>query len=180
MRITVTAVSCSGMHTFSNPNAASILLIAGIGVDGDVHSGEKMKASSRAKANSFVPNLRQVHLMHAEFHDELNAMGFCVSAGQMGENITTRGLDLLSLPRGARLHIGKSAIVEVTGLRKPCSQINTFQAGLLKACLGKDEQGQVLFKPGVMGTVVAGGDVKAGDEIMVELPAKPHCHLEEV
>jgi len=173
----VIAVSRSPTHTFSKPNAQSIQLITGIGIEGDAHSGEKVKHRSRVKANPEQPNLRQVHLIHAELHDELNAQGFNVSAGQMGENVTTRGVDLLHLPKGTRLHLGESAIVEITGLRNPCAQIEAFQSGLLKACLDKDEQGNVIRKTGVMSIVIAGGEVRPGAEIRVELPPGLHQPL---
>jgi MOSC domain-containing protein YiiM len=121
-----------------------------------------------------------VHLIHAELHDELRAAGFAVSAGQMGENVTTRGVDLLGLPTGARLHLGSTATVEVTGLRNPCAQLDRIQAGLMAATLGRDARGKVLRKAGVMGIVLAGGEVRPGDPIRVELPPPPHRPLEPV
>jgi MOSC domain-containing protein YiiM len=126
------------------------------------------------------PNLRQVHLIHAELHDELHARGFAVSAGQMGENITTRGIDLLGLPTGAELHIGKTAVVEVTGLRNPCDQLDDFQKGLMKAVLDKDEQGNLIRKAGVMGIVLVDGEVYVNDRIHIELPPEPHEVLKPV
>src|SRR5579883_456613 len=128
---TVIAVSCSPRHTFSKPNQESIRLLAGLGVEGDAHMGETVKHRSRVKRDPTQPNLRQVHLIHAELHDELNASGFSVVAGQMGENVTTRGIDLLALPTGTRLHLGDTAVVEVTGLRNPCYQLDNFQPGLM-------------------------------------------------
>jgi MOSC domain-containing protein YiiM len=177
---TVLAVSRSATHTFSKPNENSIHLITGIGIEGDAHSGEKVKHRSRVKANPNQPNLRQVHLIHAELHAELSAKGFSVAAGQLGENVTTRGVDLLHLPKGARLYLGATAIVEITGLRNPCAQIENFQSGLLKACLAKDEQGHVIRKTGVMGIVIAGGEVKPGDTVRVEFPVGPPQPLEVV
>ncbi len=176
----ITAVSRSADYTFSKPNQGSIQLIAGLGVEGDAHMGEKVKHRSRIKRNPDAPNLRQVHLMHSELHDEFRTKGFDVSAGQLGENITTRGVDLLNLPKGTRLHLGQSAIVEVTGLRDPCSQIENFQSGLLKACVEKDEQGNIIRKAGVMSIVLAGGEVFPNDSIRVELPPEPHQKLEVV
>jgi MOSC domain-containing protein YiiM len=126
------------------------------------------------------PNLRQVHLIHAELHDELQSAGFAVSAGQMGENITTRDVDLLGLPASARLHLGGAAVVEVTGLRNPCAQLDRIQPGLMAATLGRDEQGNLIRKAGVMGIVLAGGEVQPGDPIRVELPPQPHRSLEPV
>src|SRR6476659_1686821 len=136
MDAAVVAVSSSPRHTFSKPLQLSIRLLAGLGVDGDAHMGETVKHRSRVARDPTQPKLRQVHLMHAELHDELNAAGFAVSAGQMGENITTRGVDLLALPARTRIHLGESAIVEITGLRNPCVQIDRFQTGLMAAVLG--------------------------------------------
>jgi MOSC domain-containing protein YiiM len=124
--------------------------------------------------------LRQVHLIHAELHDELRGRGFRVEPGAMGENITTRGVDLLALPVNARLHIGAAAIVEVKGLRNPCGQLNGLQDGLMEATLDKDVDGKLIRKAGVMGIVVAGGEVRPGDAIIVELPPGPHARLEPV
>lgn len=177
---TVEAVSRSPRHSFSKATQLYIRLLAGLGVEGDAHAGVTVKHLHRVAKDPTQPNLRQVHLMHAELHEELRAAGFNVGAGEMGENITTRGIDILALPRGTRLHIGTSAVVEVTGLRNPCVQIDRFQAGLMKACLARDENGDLVRKSGVMGIVVTGGDVHAGDAIAVELPAGPHVPLEAV
>ncbi len=125
-------------------------------------------------------NLRQVHLIHAELHDELRAAGFALSPGEMGENITTRGIDLLGLPSGTRLRLGASVVVEVTGLRNPCGQLDGLQQGLMAATLGRDEHGKLIRKAGVMGIVIVGGAVRAGDAIIVELPALPHRSLKPV
>jgi MOSC domain-containing protein YiiM len=176
----ITAVSQSPGHTFSKPNQNKIVLLEGLGVEGDAHMGETVKHRSRVRKDPTQPNLRQVHLIHAELHDELNASGFNVSAGEMGENITTRGVDLLGLPTGTRLHLGSTAIVEVTGLRNPCYQLDDFQEGLMKAVLDKDEQGNLIRKAGVMSIVLAGGEVRAGDSIRVELPPEPHQPLQPV
>ncbi len=166
----VTAVGRSPGHTMVKPNEASIRLIAGVGVEGDAHSGATVKHRSRVKRNADQPNLRQVHLIHAELHEELNAGGFDVCAGQMGENITTRGLDLLSLPTGTRLYLGGSAVVELTGLRNPCAQLDGIQPGLMEAVLDRDAEGNLVRKAGVMSVVIEGGDVCPGDAIRVELP----------
>jgi MOSC domain-containing protein YiiM len=176
----VTAVSCSATHTFSKPNQTSIQLVAGLGVAGDAHQGETVKHRSRVARDPTQPNLRQVHLIHAELHDELRAAGFVVAGGQMGENITTRGVDLLGLPAGARLHIGDSAVVEVTGLRNPCVQLDRFQPGLMAAVLDRDEHGNLIRKAGIMSIVLTGGEVRPGDAIRVELPASPHRPLQPV
>lgn len=176
----VAAVSQSGTHTVSKPNRARIRLLAGLGVEGDAHSGETVKHRSRVARDPSQPNLRQVHLIHAELHDELAAAGLAISAGQMGENVTTRGIDLLGLPTGARLHLGSAAVVEVTGLRSPCQQLDGVQPGLLKAVLGRDEEGNIVRKAGIMGVVLTGGDVSAGDPIRVELPVGRHDPLQPV
>jgi len=180
MQGTVAAVSSSPTHSFSKTNQERIHLLAGLGVDGDAHLGETVKHRSRVAKDPTQPNLRQVHLIHAELHDELQATGFDVSAGQMGENITTRGIDLLSLPTGTRLALGDTAVVEVTGLRNPCAQLDCFQPGLLAAVLGRDEQGNLIRKAGVMGIVLQDGLVRPGDRIVVTLPPEPHRPLERV
>jgi len=176
----VTAVSRSATHTMSKPNQDGIRLLAGLGVEGDAHQGETVKHRSRVARDPSQPNLRQVHLIHAELHDELRAAGFAVSPGQMGENVTTRGVDLLGLPTGARLHLGDAAVVEVTGLRNPCAQLDGIQPGLMAATLGRDEEGNLIRKAGVMGVVLADGEVRPGDAIRVELPLEPHTPLEPV
>ncbi|MDO8288954.1 MAG: MOSC domain-containing protein [Parvibaculum sp.] len=180
MSARVFAVARDGDHNFSKPLCREIKLLKGLGVEGDAHHGITVKHRSRVARDPSQPNLRQVHLMHGEFHDELNAMGFAVTSGDLGENITTRGIDLLGLPRGARLHIGTKAIVEVTGLRNPCVQIDRFQEGMTAACLGRDEKGALIRKAGVMSIVTEGGVVRAGDEIRVELPTGDVLPLEVV
>jgi MOSC domain-containing protein YiiM len=176
----VVAVSLDDRHRFSKAPVDQITLIAGHGVEGDAHAGATVKHRSRARWNKTLPNLRQVHLMHAELFDELAEQGFEVEPGQLGENITTRGLDLLSLPTGTLLRIGPEAVVEVTGLRNPCVQIDKFQHGLLKAVLIKDDDGRLVRKTGIMGVVVHGGAISSADLISVELPAPPHAALEPV
>jgi MOSC domain-containing protein YiiM len=174
---TVTAVSRGATHTFSKLGESSIRLLAGLGVEGDAHLGETVQHRSRVARDPTLPNLRQVHLLHAELHDELQAAGLDVSAGQIGENVTTRGVDLLGLPTGTRLRLGDTAVVEVTGLRNPCSQLDQFQPGLLAAVLGRDESGNLIRKAGVMAIVLAGGEVRPGDPIRLELPPEPHRPL---
>jgi MOSC domain-containing protein YiiM len=176
----VTAVSRSASHTMAKPAQAAIRLVAGLGVEGDAHQGATVKHRSRVKRDPSQPNLRQVHLLHTELHDELRAAGFALTPGQIGENVTTRGVDLLGLPRGTRLHLGASAVVEVTGLRNPCAQLDGIQPGLMAATLGRDEHGELVRKAGIMGVVVAGGEVRPGDPIRVELPPAPHRRLEPV
>lgn len=176
----VIAVSRAPRHEFSKVNEEAITLLAGIGVEGDAHAGEFVKHRSRRRTDPSLPNLRQVHLMHAELFDELAGQGFAVAPGQIGENVTTRGVDLLALPRGTRLALGGEAIVELTGLRNPCSQLDGFQDGLMSAVLDRDEAGALVRKSGVMGIVVAGGVVRPGDAVAAELPAGPHVALEPV
>jgi MOSC domain-containing protein YiiM len=177
---TVTAVSRSGTHTMSKPNEDHIRLIEGLGVEGDAHLGATVKHRSRAAKDPTVPNLRQVHLIHAELIDELRAQGFELVPGEMGENVTTRGVDLLGLPTGTRLRLGDAAVVEVTGLRNPCRQLNGLHKGLMAATLDRDAEGNLVRKAGVMGIVIAGGEVRPGDGIAVDLPAPPHLKLEAV
>ena len=177
---TVISVGRSAKHTFGKPAEDGIRLLAGLGVEGDAHIGETVKHRSRVRQDPSQPNLRQVHLVHAELHDELRAAGFDVSAGQMGENVTTRGVDLLGLPTGDTLHLGETASVELTGLRNPCKQLDGLQPGLMRAVLDRDEGGNLVRKAGVMGVVVAGGEVRPGDGVRVELPPGPHRPLEKV
>lgn len=176
----VTAVSLRRGHHFSKTNSLSIRLLKGLGVDGDGHMGETVKHRSRAMKDPSQPNLRQVHLIHEELFDELAPKNFVVRPGELGENITTRGIDLLGLPAGTRLHLGDSAVVEVTGLRNPCIQIDRFQKGLMAATLDKGPAGKLVRKAGVMSIVLAGGDVRPGDAIRVELPDEPHRPLQPV
>jgi len=176
----VEAVSRSDDHSFSKPSRPSIRLVAGLGVEGDAHAGKTVQHLSRVAKDPTQPNLRQVHLIHAELHDELASGGYSTRPGDMGENVTTRGVDLLSLPTGTRLHLGAEAVVEVTGLRNPCGQLNGFAPGLMAAVLDRDEDGELVRKGGVMGVVAAGGEVRPGDPITVELPAPPHWSLKKV
>jgi len=180
MKGTIEAVSRSDAHTFGKTNRDAIRLLAGLGVEGDAHLGVTVKHRSRVARDPTQPNLRQVHLIHAELHDELGAAGFVVKPGEMGENVTTRGIDLLALPAGTRLHLGGAAVVEVTGLRNPCAQLDRFQPGLMAAVLDRGEHGGLIRKAGVMGVVVAGGDIRPGDPVRVELPPGPHRPLEPV
>ena len=176
----VTAVSRSAAHTFSKPNTTGIRLVAGLGVEGDAHLGVTVKHRVRVRTDPDSPNLRQVHLIHAELFEELRAAGFSIVAGQIGENVTTRGIDLLRLPAATRLHLGAAAVVEVTGLRNPCRQLDGFQAGLTAALLGRDPNGKLIRKAGIMSVVLAGGEVRPGDPIEIELPPPSHLPLERV
>jgi MOSC domain-containing protein YiiM len=176
----VLAVSRSPAHTLSKPNEESLQLLAGLGVEGDAHMGKTVKHRSRVARDPSQPNLRQVHLMHSELLDELHEIGFDIEPGQMGENITTRGIPLLELPTGTQLRIGNEAVVEVTGLRNPCAQLESIQPGLMKAVLARDADGALIRKAGIMGIVLAGGVVRASDEITVTLPQQPHQQLAPV
>src|SRR6266567_9079312 len=173
----VIAVSSRAGHHFSKTPSPSIRLLKGLGVAGDAHMGETVKHRSRVRKDPTQPNLRQVHLMHAELFDELRAKGFVVQPADLGENVTTSGLDLLALPSGTRLHLGSSAVVEITGLRNPCIQLDNFQQGLMAATLDRDADGNLIRKAGIMGVVLKGGVVEEGDAISVELPAEPHTPL---
>ncbi|WP_059011025.1 MOSC domain-containing protein [Streptomyces specialis] len=177
---TVTAVSGNGAYAFTKPNRASITLLAGLGVEGDVHAGVTVKHRSRVARDPTRPNLRQVHLIHEELLTEVGAAGFDVRPGDLGENVTTRGVDLLGLPTGTLLRLGDEAIVEVTGLRNPCPQIDTFRPGLLRQVVGRDADGRIVRKAGIMSVVRTGGVVRPGDTITIELPDKPHRPLAPV
>ncbi|WP_457352665.1 MOSC domain-containing protein [Roseateles sp. P5_D6] len=177
---TVAAVWSSATHSFSKFARGELRLIAGQGVEGDAHCGVTVKHRSRVAVDPTQPNLRQVHLIQGELFDELAARGFGVQPGQMGENLTTRGIDLLALPRDTELRIGTEVVLRVTGLRNPCPQIENFEAGLLKAVVDRDADGEVVRKAGIMSIVLAGGAVKPGDAITVRLPPLPHQKLERV
>lgn len=176
----VIAVSLSPTHSFGKRGVGEIRLLAGLGVEGDAHAGETVRHRSRVAADPTQPNLRQVHLIHSELHGELRAAGFDVGPGQMGENITTHGVDLLALPTGTLLRLGGEAVVRLTGLRNPCTQLDTFRPGLMAAVLGRDEAGRLVRKAGVMGVILVGGVVRPGDPISVELPPPPHEPLDRV
>jgi len=164
----------------SKPRRASIRLLEGLGVEGDAHCGATVKHRSRVARDPNEPNLRQVHLIHGELHDELRTKGFDVSAGEMGENVTTRGVDLLGLPAGTTLHLGAEAVVELTGLRNPCNQLDGVRPGLMAAVLDRDAEGRLVRKAGVMAVVLAGGEVRPNDPIRVVLPLEPRRPLEPV
>jgi MOSC domain-containing protein YiiM len=179
MNGTVIAVAASPTHTMSKTVRNRVRLVEGHGVEGDAHMGTTVKHRSRVRVDPTAPNLRQVHLMHAELFDELRAKGFDISPGQMGENITTRGLDLLALPTGTHLHIG-SAVIELTGLRNPCTQLDGIQPGLMEAVLERHPERGLIRKAGIMAVVIEGGDVSVGDEVRVTLPSSGHEPLKPV
>jgi MOSC domain-containing protein YiiM len=176
----IEAVSINPRHGFSKSNQLSIRLIEGRGVEGDAHMGEKVRHRFHRRYRPHLDNLRQVHLMHAELFDELKAAGFQVAPGDLGENITTRGLDILALPTGTLLRLGSEAVVELTGVRNPCVQIDRFQEGLLAQMIEREPDGTKRLKSGVMSVVITGGEVKPGDQIVVGLPAEPHQALTAV
>jgi MOSC domain-containing protein YiiM len=169
----VTAVSRSASRGVSKSPARAITLVAGLGVDGDVHQGRKIRHRARMEHDPEQPNLRQVHLLHGELHDELRDQGFELEPGDMGENITTRGIDLLGLPTGTRLLVGDGAVIEVTGLRNPCAALDGLGEGLLAATLDRAPDGALIRKAGIMAIVVSGGEVRVGDPIRVEPPPGP-------
>lgn len=176
----VVAVFQSPAHTMSKPECDAIRLVAGLGVEGDAHSGVTVKHRSRVRRDPTQPNLRQVHLMQAELFDELVAKGMSVEPGRMGENITTRDLDLLALPVGTVLRLGDTASIRVTGLRNPCHQLDGIHEGLMQAVLHHGPNGELVRRAGVMAVVLEGGPVRAGDMIRVDLPDPPHRPLEPV
>ena len=176
----VTHLHRSPEYTFSKERQDEIVLVAGMGVEGDAHYGATVQHRSRVAADPTQPNLRQVHLMHGELFDELAEAGHHVDPGDLGENITTRGLDLLALPTGTMLRIGEQALIAVTGLRNPCRQIEGFQSGLQGAVLDHDDEGKLVRKAGVMGVVVLGGTVRIGDDIEVQPPPGPPVPLQKV
>jgi len=176
----VESVSRDDDHRFSKPRVDSITLIEGLGVQGDSHAGATVQHLSRKARHPEAPNLRQVHLIATELFDELAQVGFTVAAGDLGENVTTTGIDLLGLPAGTRLQLGESAVVELTGLRNPCLQIDRFQDGLLKRVVARDEAGNIVRRAGVMSIVLVGGQVEPGAAIHIELPQEPHVALDYV
>ncbi|HEY0330452.1 MAG TPA: MOSC domain-containing protein [Rhodopseudomonas sp.] len=176
----VVAVSLRRGHHFSKTQAMSIRLLAGLGVEGDGHCGVTVKHRHQARQDPTRPNLRQVHLLQAELFDELEAQGFHLQPGAFGENVTTSGVDLLALPTGCLLKLGDSAIVELTGLRNPCVQIDRFQQGLMAATLQRAPDGRLIRKAGVMAIVRAGGDVRPQDRVRIEWPSAPHRPLQPV
>ncbi len=176
----VIAVALDGGHCFSKLIVPQITIVAGLGVDGDAHQGVTVKHRSRVKTDPSQSNLRQVHLIHSELFDEVAEQGFRVSPADLGENITTKGIDLLGLSRRARLKVGAEVVLEVTGLRNPCAQINDFRMGLLSAVLDRGQNGELIRKCGIMSVVLRGGRVQAGDRIVVELPEPPFFPLEPV
>ena len=169
----VAGVSANPRHGFSKMPQPSIRLAAGLGVEGDAHAGATTQHRYLLRKDPLRKNLTQVHLLQAELFGELAQAGFTVGAGEMGENVTTCGIDLLDLPVGTLLHLGPDAVVEVTGLRQPCAQLNALRVGLMKALLYKDAAGKIVRKAGIMGVALAGGEIRPGDGIRVELPPSP-------
>ena len=176
----IIAVHRDAAHRFTKTTVDEIVLIEGVGVEGDAHAGETVQHLSRIERDPTQPNLRQVHLIHSELFDQVAADGFAMTPGLIGENVTTRGVDLLALPQGTLLHLGADAVVEITGLRNPCTQINGVEAGLMKRLVSVDDMGEVVRLAGVMSVVLAGGVVRAGDPIRVELPAGEQRELRPV
>lgn len=177
MTATVLAVHKSAGHTFSKPTVDEIRIVEGLGVEGDAHAGTTVMHRYDRRKDPTRPNLRQVHLLQSELFAELEEKGYAVGPGQMGENVTTAGIDLLTLPLGTVLRLGDEAVVELTGLRSPCKYINGLAEGLVQAVLDRDDDGNLIRKAGVMSVVLAGGTVRAGDPVRVDLPAGAHTAL---
>lgn len=180
MQASIIAVARDGTHRFSKTPVAAITVLAGLGVEGDAHLGVTVQHRSRVAVNPDQPNLRQVHLIGQELLEELAVKGFDIAPGDLGENVTTKGIDLITLPQGTRLTLGQGVRLLVTGLRNPCPQIDAFRPGLLREVLGRDAKGGLIRKTGVMCVAEVGGDLRAGDPIRVELPPLPHLPLERV
>lgn len=180
MRGTIVSLSSASTHAFSKTCRQAVRLLEGLGIEGDAHYGATVKHRSRVAVDPSQPNLRQVHLIHGELHDQLRTAGFAVGPGDLGENITTRGLDLLALPVDTLLLVGTQAVLRVTGLRNPCTQLDRFEPGLMAAVLGRDAHGGLIRKAGIMAIVQRGGEVGVGDALLVELPPLPHRPLDRV
>lgn len=180
MTAAIVAVSSHAKHEFSKPTKDAIELREGFGIVGDAHAGITVQHLSRIAVNPNAPNLRQVHLIHAELLDELRGRGFDVGPGALGENIVTRGVDLLGLCTGTVLHLGADAAIQVTGLRNPCAQLDKLQRGLLAAVLDRDANGALVRKSGIMAIVLKSGQVKPGDAIRIEAPPGPFVALAPV
>jgi MOSC domain-containing protein YiiM len=176
----VVSLSKAEGYNFSKNTYESLCFLEGKGIEGDAHCGETVKHRSRVKVDPTQANLRQVHLVHSELIAELQAKGFDIEAGTIGENVLTEGIDLLSLPTNTILKLGENVALQVTGLRNPCAQLDAYQKGLTKAVLDKDAEGNLIRKAGIMARVIAGGTVKREDTISVELPNPPHYPLEKV
>ena len=174
----VIALASDTGHNFSKITKPVITLVAGFGVQGDAHAGKTVQHLSDKKKNPQAPNLRQVHLIHSELFDELAEQGIDVQPGQMGENIVTRGIDLLGLAEGTQLKFPSGAVIQITGLRSPCKKLNTIHPNLLKAVVEKRADGSVQMKSGVMSIVLESGDIHAGDGIQIVVPKGEHKPLQ--
>jgi MOSC domain-containing protein YiiM len=168
----VVAVNRSARHTVSKVSVATIVLRAGFGVEEDAHAGATIEHRYAKRFHPERPNERQVHLIGGELFDELERDGFHVEPGQLGENITTRGIALTDLPLGTRLRIANGAVVEVRGLRVPCVLIDRLIPGVKKAS-AMPYGGKLALRHGIMGIVIASGSVQQGDVLAVEPPAGP-------
>jgi len=176
----VVSLSLSAAYTFTKKPVAKARLIEGLGVEGDVHAGKTVKHRSRVAVDPTQPNLRQIHLIQSELLRELEDAGYDVGPGRLGENVLTKGLDLLSLPTGTRLGLGPEAVLELTGLRNPCPQLNDVGPGLMQRLVHRDEEGRLLRRAGVMAIVLMTGDVREGDAIEITLPPEPHVAMDRV
>ena len=176
----VVSVSRSPRHRFSKQPVDAVTLRVGVGVEGDAHAGVTVQHRSRKRWRPDLPNLRQVHLLSAELLDALAVQGFVVSPGDLGENLLVRDLDLLALPTFTRLRLGVDAVVEVTGLRNPCIQLDRFADGLMQATLRREPDGTLVRLAGVMSVVLQTGVVRTGDAVAVQMPTEPHRALAPV
>lgn len=174
----ILSVSARSGHHFSKTPQRSIRLLAGLGVEGDGHMGERIKHRSRARYNPALPNLRQVHLIDSGYIALMAAKGYAVAPGDIGENLLVAGIDLISMPQDTLLHLGgDGAVVRITGLRNPCIQMDRFMPGLMAASLDRDADGGLIRLTGVMGVVEGGGAVVPGDVVRVEMPEGEHLPL---
>ena len=174
MQGTVVSVNSDDAHRFSKIARQSVRLVKGDGIEGDAHAGSFVQHRYQAKKAPLTPNRRQVHLVQSELFDEIRGFGFIIEPGDLGENVTTVGIDLLALPLGAQLHLGELAVVVLTGLRTPCALIDKFKKGLKRSMIVRTPRG-VTFRAGVLGIVTSSGDLRPGDLVRAELPASRHA-----
>ncbi|SRR6266446_5986019 len=165
----VIAVCCNPEPDLPKPVVDAVHLIENWGVEGDYHAGSLVRHRYLAKKDPTRPNMRQVLLMDAAVFAELAQNDIHIGPGMMGENITIEGMAMMQLAVGTRLAIG-SAIVEVTERRSPCYQLNGIDPRLLKA-VARKQDGQAIFKAGIMAQILQGGWVRAGDLVKVLSPA---------
>ena len=154
----VVGLSIDDGHHFSKRAVERVTMVAGVGIEGDVHAGPLVQHRSRVRVDPNQPNLRQVHLIDDAVFAVAASAGFEIDHGDLGENVTVSGLDVHGLAVGTMLRLGESAFVAVTGLRNPCGQINGLRPGLLDV-LRRADGGDIVRRAGIMGVVVRGGEV---------------------